>query len=51
MLMTNQVQNPTLESLDEQKLNRLHWRMVITAGTGFLRMLMIYSLSALSRHY
>ncbi|AML48692.1 MFS transporter [Coxiella burnetii] len=35
MLMTNQVQNPTLESLDEQKLNRLHWRMVITAGTGF----------------
>ena len=33
--MANTTQNLTLESLDEQKLNRLHWRIVITAGTGF----------------
>ena len=33
--MINPVQNLTVEALDEQKLNHLHWRMVITAGTGF----------------
>lgn len=25
----------SIETLDEQKLNRFHWRMVITAGMGF----------------
>lgn len=33
--MINPVQNMTVEALDEQKLSHLHWRMVITAGTGF----------------
>lgn len=33
--MINPVQHLTVEALDEQKLNHLHWRMVITAGTGF----------------
>lgn len=31
----DQIKNQPLQSLDEQKINRLHWRMVITAGMGF----------------
>ncbi len=31
----NSIKNQPLKSLDEQKIKRFHWRMVVTAGMGF----------------